>query len=85
MQDDCACVPIQFAIKSASISNNAIANLAKGAHQRENPENETSDQFFLNKKILNFDWSDFLNEKFMVSTFWCVCCVQRQFSNISPE
>ena len=30
-------------------------------------ESETPEENFLNKKILNFDWSDFLNEKSMAA------------------
>jgi hypothetical protein len=45
-QNDYTCVIMQFARKNTSISQNAIENLVNGAHQQENPENETSDQFF---------------------------------------
>ena len=45
----------------------------------------TADQFILNKQNLNFDWSDVLNKKLMMSTFWCVCRVDIQFSNSCPE
>ena len=53
-QNDYTCAIMQFARKNTLISQNVIANLANGAHngahQQENPENETSDQLFKIKK-----------------------------------